>query len=95
MGEMGKVLRVARGQVVDANDGVALAEQAIGKVRTKESGGAGDKCTLVKTQFSKSEDSDDAGSAARLRARGITSHPLCPRNRGYAGCLRGLPSCAW
>jgi hypothetical protein len=55
MGEMGKVLRVARAQIVDANHGVALAEHAIGEMRAKESSGAGYKCTLGQTQFSKSK----------------------------------------
>ncbi len=43
---MSEVLRVARGEVVDAENRVALAEQAIGEVRTKKSGGAGDKYSL-------------------------------------------------
>jgi hypothetical protein len=33
----------AGGEIVDAENGVALAQQAVGEVRTKKSGGAGNK----------------------------------------------------
>ena len=40
---MSEVFRVAGGEVIDADNGVALAQQAVGEVRTEKSGGAGDK----------------------------------------------------
>jgi hypothetical protein len=43
---MGKVRGIACGQVVDAEDRRALAEQAVCEMRTKEPGGAGYKCGL-------------------------------------------------
>jgi hypothetical protein len=46
MGEMGKIRGVACGQVIDAEDRITLAEQAICEMRTKEPGGAGYKCGL-------------------------------------------------
>jgi hypothetical protein len=46
MGELGKIRGVACGQVIDAEDRITLAEQAICEMRTKEPGGAGYKCGL-------------------------------------------------
>jgi len=38
-----KVFQVAGREVIDAHNGMALAQQAVGQVRTKKSGSAGDK----------------------------------------------------
>ena len=43
IGQMGEVFPVAGREVIDADNGVALAQQPVGEVRTKKSGGAGDK----------------------------------------------------
>jgi hypothetical protein len=42
-GQMGQIFEVAGGEIVDAENGVALAQQAIGEVRAEKSGGAGNK----------------------------------------------------
>jgi hypothetical protein len=42
-GEMDKVLPVSGGHIVHAENGVAVAQQAVGKVRTKKTGSAGDE----------------------------------------------------
>jgi hypothetical protein len=41
--EVGQVFEVAGGEVVDAEDGVAVGEEAIDEVRAEEAGGAGDE----------------------------------------------------
>jgi RNase H-fold protein (predicted Holliday junction resolvase) len=40
---MSNVFPVAGGEVVDADNSIALAQQAVGEVRTKKPGGAGNK----------------------------------------------------
>ncbi len=42
-GEMGEVLQVPRRQIIHAKNGMAFAQQAVGKVRTKKAGSAGDE----------------------------------------------------
>ena len=55
---MGKVFASAGGEVVDAEHGVALAQQAVGEVRAEKSGGAGHKYAhgqrLILRSFEKS-----------------------------------------
>ena len=41
--KMGKVFEVARGQVVDTEDGVTVSEETVDKMRAEKSGGAGDE----------------------------------------------------
>jgi len=41
--EVGQVFEVAGGEVVDAEDGVAVGEEAIDEVRAEEAGGAGNE----------------------------------------------------
>ena len=43
---MSEVFGVARGKVIDAKNGVALGQQAVGEVRSEKSGSAGNKCAL-------------------------------------------------
>jgi hypothetical protein len=43
MVEVRKVFQVAGREVVDANNRVAFAQQAVSKMRTKKSGSAGNK----------------------------------------------------
>jgi hypothetical protein len=40
---VGQILPVAGREIIDAQDGVALGQQAIGQVRPEKSGGAGNK----------------------------------------------------
>ena len=44
--KMRQVRGVARAQVIDAYDGAALGQQSVSQMRTKKSGGAGDKYAL-------------------------------------------------
>ena len=93
-GEMGEVFGVAGGEVIDAENGVAFAQQAVGEVGTKKSGGAGNKYTHGQIQCSR-------GSVvgARTTESHAASAMLCMRIRRaivyMTLALRGLPSCAW
>jgi hypothetical protein len=45
IGQMGQVARLAGGEIVNAEDGVAFTQQAVCKVRAKKPGGAGNQYT--------------------------------------------------
>ncbi len=51
VGQVGEVIRIAGGEIVDADYSVALAQQAVGEVRTKETGGAGNKYVHVQNSM--------------------------------------------
>ena len=67
--EMGDVFRIARRKIVDAKNGVALAQQAIGEVGTKKPGSAGDKNTHASNcHCSKTYSGHDNGPEFECRA---------------------------
>ena len=87
----------AGGEIIDANDGVILTQQAIAEVRAKKSCGSSDKYSHIQECNTPNTNEDEAkpghivrhASEARTRLRFRDSKPL------YTGVLRGLPSCAW
>ncbi len=75
---MSEVFQIAGREIIDADDGVALGQQAIGEVRAKKSGGAGDKHVLIQvfmlqTLFNSSRTELCRASCACGRAR-LTSY---------------------
>jgi hypothetical protein len=91
--QVGEVLAVAGGEVIDADNGVALAQQAVGQVRTEKSGGAGDK--YAHGQSLCSESSTAIGKGQRRWIDAIQPRKASTNEPAYNTSLRGLPCCAW
>ncbi len=89
-GEMRKILQISRRQIVHAKNRMAVAQQAIGKVRTKKPGSAGDKNMHGQILALQKQWLVESVSASVRSQWSAHSHPHS--HRSYA--FRGLPSCA-
>jgi hypothetical protein len=81
---MGQVCGVAGGEVVDAHYGEALAQQAVRQMRTKKSGGTGNK-------YSHGQRLALLNSKIGVRRN---RHKILRRHGTYCTILSGLPCCA-